>query len=115
MHSDLLRTNHAAGDELVAFVLGQAVRLNVTNVATVASNARLELLNFKGIIINDRPANMGPGVSQSMKFAPRGATMVRPRVVSLKGSCSAMMVSLEIVDVATGRTELLVTIDNPLG
>ena len=41
--------------------------------------------------------------------------MVRPRVMSLKGSCSAATVFLEIVDVATGRTELLVTIDNPLG
>ncbi len=105
-------TYNTAG--LVGVVGGQAVRLNVTNVATAACNARLELLNSKGIIINDRTANMGPGVSQSMKFAPRAASMVRPRVVSLKGSCSAMMVSLEIVDVATGRTELLVTIDNPL-
>jgi len=38
-----------------------------------------------------------------MKFVARAATMVRPRVVSLKGSCSAATVSLEIVDVATGK------------
>ena len=39
-----------------------------------------------------------------------------PTLVSDRGAIdSAMMVSLEIVDVATGRTELLVTIDNPLG
>jgi len=100
---------------LIGAVGGQAIRLNVSNVAATQCHARLELLSTKGIVINFRTANLDPGVSQSLKFAPRAASMVRPRVVSLNGSCRAFMASLEIVNVATGKTEELFSIADPTG
>jgi hypothetical protein len=99
------QTYNVAG--LVGVATGQAARLDVSNVATTQCNARLELLSAKGIVINFRSVEIGAGASQSLKYAPTQGAMVRPRVISLKDSCGALLVSLEIVDVRTGRTEAL--------
>ena len=100
---------------LVGVASGQAARLNVSNVATSTCNAKVEFLSSRGIIINYRTVSIAPGASASLRYTPSSATMVRPQVVSVGGSCTAMMVSLEVLDARSGRTLLVSSVGDPIG
>jgi hypothetical protein len=66
-------------------------------------------------VINFRTATIAADASASLRFAPNAATMVRARVISIAQSCPAMMTTLEVLDVASGRTVTVVPGGAPIG
>jgi hypothetical protein len=105
---------HEAGG-MVGVVPGQAARFNVSNVAEGQCKAKLQLLGVQGNLVASRNVTIAADASASLRFEPSARTIVRPRFISVGGSCPLMMVSLEVLDVHSGRTIVLDPAVAPIG
>jgi hypothetical protein len=100
---------------LVGVIPGQAARFSISNVAEGQCRARLELVAARGNVVASRTATIAADASISLRFEPSAKAQVCPRVVSIAQSCPAMMASLEVIDVRTGRTQAFVSGGDSIG
>jgi hypothetical protein len=101
----LNETYHTTG--LIGVAAGQAMRLSVANVAATSCRVQLRLLDPRGIIVQSGAFTITPGSSAAIQLKAARGGRARSDVVSLGGTCRALMVTVEVVDTASGRTVLV--------
>jgi len=89
---------------LVGVVPGQAVRLNVSNVSEGSCRAKLQLIDPQGAVVASKAATIDADASASLRLQPSGRIQVRARVISIMQSCSKNEVSIETIELKSGKT-----------
>jgi len=106
-------TYHTTG--LIGVAAGQSMRLNAANVAATPCRAQLRLLDSGGIILQSGSFNIAPGSSASIQLSTVRGVRARSDVVSLGGTCRALMVTVEVLDTSSGHTVLVAQFGDSIG
>ena len=89
-------------------------RLNVSNVSEGSCRAKLELVDAQGAVVASKTATIAADASASLRFQPSGRIQVRPRVISIMQSCSKNEVSVETIELTSGKTVAILA-GEPIG
>jgi hypothetical protein len=90
----------------------QAMRFNLSNVATEQCDAELRFVGVDGRVVMAIKVVVGPEETASQTFTPSRlregeVVQLRPVIISIADSCTAFLSSLEVVNTRTGQTDLI--------